>query len=473
MHKIKYLLIATAMALPAAISADPPVPASEPGACQVASDSTCYLNDKNGVNQPLDTETRGLGIPNRLIESDMNMFVNPGQVVNYGTAYLEGWLGANLVWGGATVPLPANQKLAIFLRRPLNLNSALGSTDVLFSKYAGSVSPAGFLNGGGSAFTGDVGAVPGTSTLSAFSILDKAKKGFGNIDAMYGIAIGNLNLGLRLSYANIAHSQEKTDATLNYNAKYNTNSHNIGAGLGAQLKSVGPGYLDVALSTDIPIVKLEYNNQITAGSENITIKSGTPFSLGVLTRYVTPIGQDKLILAVNVDTFKVPYEIRGSSTAGLQLSRDAASSMLNIQFDAAYHQSFQEGKLKIIYSAGAGSLRSTYKISDNTNAATLNSEYEITNFFIPLGVAAEHKTFESLKTRIGIRKNVVSNKTTVDKTVTTSNTTKTSFYGDDELTVAMGLGWIPAEKVQLDFAMSANAFNLTTFFSAVSARYHY
>jgi hypothetical protein len=471
MKILKYLPV---LALTAqTVWADAPAPASEPGACQPGTDSSCYLNDKNGINQPLDTQTRGLAIPNRLIESDMNMFVNPGQVVNYGTAYLEGWLGANLVWGGATVPLPANQKLAIFLRRPLNLNSPLGSTETLFNKYAGQISPAGFLNGGGSLFTGDVAAAPGTSSLSAYSILDKAKKGFGNVDLMYGIALGKINLGLRLSYANIAHSQDKTDSTANYSARFATNSHNIGAGLGAQVKDFGPGYLDFALSTDIPITKLEYSNQIAAGSENIAIKSTTPFSLGVLTRYVMPVGQDKIILAVNVDTFKVGHEIRGVNTTAVQLSRDASASMLNVQFDAAYHQSFQEGKLKIIYSAGVGSTRATYKIADNNSAATLNSAYEVSNFFIPLGVAAEHKTFESLRTRIGLRKNVISNKTITDTTVTTSNTTKTSFYADDELLVAMGLGWTPAEKVQLDFAMNANAFNLNTFFSAVSARYHY
>lgn len=453
------------LALQPALWADAPTPASDPTTCTPGSSDSCYLADKNAVNQPLDTQTRGLAVPNRLIESDMNMFVNPGQLVNYGTAYLEGWLGSNLVWGGATVPMPANQKLAIFLRRPLNLNSPLGATESLFSKYPES----GFLNGGGSTFTGDTTATTG----SAFSILDRAKKGFGNLDLMYGIAVGKLNFGARLSYANVKHSQEKTDSTANYTAKFATNSHNIGAGLGVQVKDLGPGYLDVALSSDFPIVKLEYNNQIAAGSENLSIKSGTPFSLGILTRYVMPVGQDKLIVAVNVDTFKVPYEIRGATTANVQRSRDGSTKVLNVAFDVAYHQNFQEGKLKIIYSAGVGSTSSTLAMSDNIAPATYNNELSITNFFIPLGVAAEHKTFETLKTRIGVRKNVISNKKTVDKTATTSNTTETSFYSDDELTVAMGLGWTPAEKVQIDLAMNANAFKLDTFFSAISARYHY
>lgn len=466
--KKRNLILSAALLVSAYTSAyaDAPAPASDPTTCQPGSSDNCYLADKNAVNQPLDTQTRGLAVPNRLIESDMNMFVNPGQLVNYGTAYLEGWLGANLVWGGATVPMPANQKLAIFLRRPLNLNSPLGATETLFSKYP----EAGFLNGGGSTFTGDTGTTTGNT---AFSILDKAKKGFGNVDLMYGIAMGKLNFGARLSYANVKHNQQKTDTTANYNANFATNSHNIGAGLGVQVKDFGPGYLDVALSSDFPIVKLEYNNTIAAGNENISIKSGTPFSLGVLTRYVMPVGQDKLIAAVNVDTFKVPYEIRGATTTNVLRSRDGSTKVFNLNVDLAYHQNFQEGKLKIIYSAGVGSTSMTLAMADNIAPATYNNELSITQFFIPLGVAAEHKTFETLKTRIGVRKNVISNKKTVDKTATTSNTTETSFYADDELLVAMGLGWTPAEKVQVDLAMNANAFKLDTFFSAISARYHY
>ncbi|MBX3723192.1 MAG: type II toxin-antitoxin system VapC family toxin [Turneriella sp.] len=219
--------------------------------------------------------------------------------------------------------------------------------------------------------------------------------------------------------------------------------------------------------------RLAFVKFVAAGNENISIKSGTPFSLGVLTRYVMPVGQDKLIAAVNVDTFKVPYEIRGATTTNVLRSRDGSTKVFNLNVDLAYHQNFQEGKLKIIYSAGVGSTSMTLAMADNIAPATYNNELSITQFFIPLGVAAEHKTFETLKTRIGVRKNVISNKKTVDKTATTSNTTETSFYADDELLVAMGLGWTPAEKVQVDLAMNANAFKPDTFFSAISARYHY
>jgi hypothetical protein len=74
---------------------------------------------------------------------------------------------------------------------------------------------------------------------------------------------------------------------------------------------------------------------------------------------------------------------------------------------------------------------------------------------------------------MGVRKNVFSNKTSTDKTATQTITTDRAFFGEDELIVAMGLGWTPADKVNIDFAMNANAFKLDTFFSAVSARYHY
>lgn len=475
MKKIKLFLFLSCIGTPALLWADSfPLTVSDPSVCQQGSSDNCYLTDKTALNQPLDTETRGLGLSNRLIESDMNMFVNPGQVVNYGTAYLEGWLGNNLVWGGATVPMPAKQKLAVFLRRPLNSNSALGAARGLFNKYHGESAPTTAGAGLGlPALTGDGGSnyTNGEFNGGTFGILDTAKKGFGNVDMLYGLSLGNMNLGLRLSYASTSQSEEKTNATSTL--KFNTSAKNVGAGLGLQWKDLGPGYLDVSVSTDIPIVRLEYDNRIAAGTETRSVKSGTPFSLGFLGRYVMPVGKDKLILATGIDTFNVPYTISSTTTAGVATNLEAASKALFISGDVAYHQIFLEGKLKIIYSTGVGSTKITYTAANTANASLLNSEYSITNFFIPLGVSAEHQTFESLKTRIGVRKNIASNREIADKTVTTNTTTNTSFYQDDELLVAMGLGWIPAEKVQIDFAMNANAFKLDTFFSALSARYHY
>lgn len=455
----KFLFAAVCALAPYAVRAEIPTASSDPTACEQSSQGNCYLSDINGVNQPLDTQTRGLGVPNRLVESDMNMFVNPGQVVNYGTAYLEGWLGANLVWGGATVPLPAKQKIAVFLRRPMNANSPLGATQALFDKYPQATS----LNGGG--VTGYDGNFTGTN----LGYLNKTAKGFGNVDLLYGITFGDLNFGLRLSYANVRNNVENTTATASL--KFNSYAHNIGGGLGVQWKNLGPGYVDLALSTDIPIVKVEYNNTLAAGSESMSVKGSGPISLGALARYVMPVGQDKLILAVNMDTFKTPYEIRGASVTSAQISRDAQASIFNFAVDAAYHQNFQEGKLRIIYSAGFGSASAKYTSTDNTAGTSL--EFEKTHFYVPLGVAAEHKTFESLKTRLGVRKNVYSAKATSDKTATGTTTTGTSFQLDDELTLAMGLGWTPAEKVQVDLAMNANVFNAATFFTALSARYHY
>src|SRR5690606_27532246 len=99
---------------------------------------------------------------------------------------------------------------------------------------------------------------------------------------------------------------------------------------------------------------------------------------------------------------------------------------------------------------------------DTTNAA--ESSLEKTHFYIPLGVAVEHQTFETLKTRIGVRKNVFSDKSLKDATPTQTITQATSFYLDDELLLATGFGWTPADKVQIDFALNATVLNLTTIF---------
>lgn len=463
--KLSKLLAFLLVALPPLTAAAPPGPGDLSDECiSAGTGQTCYLANKSAVNQPLDTQTRGLALPNRLIESDMNMFVNPGQLLNYGTAYLEGWLGANNVWGGATVPLPGKQKLAIFIRRPQNLNSALGSAKSLFDTYKGDLT---FLNGGGNT------SYQGEFEGATFGIMDINKKGFGNADLMYGIGIGTLNLGLRLSYANVRNATDSLDSTTSRNLRFSTASHNIGAGLGVQWQNLGPGYLDFAISGDIPISKAEWNNVIGTASENLSVQNSGAYGMGFLTRYVMPFGQDKVIAAVNIDTYKNPFEIRGTSLTNASRSRDAQASALNISFDVAYHQMFQEGKLRIIYSTGFGSTASKYTMADNNTPATLNNSTEYSNVYMPLGVAAEHRTFETLKLRIGVRKNVLSFRKQSIKTVTTNLENNSTFYSDDELTVAMGLGWTPAEKVQLDFAMNANAFKLDTFFSAISARFHY
>lgn len=441
--------------------AEPPQVGSGAYACSSDGGSSCY-SDTNAVNQPLDTETRALSLPNRLVESDMNMFMNPGQIMNYGTAYLEGWLGANAVWGGATVPLPANQKLAVFIRRPLNTNSPLGSVQSLFNKY----SQAAFLTNGTAGYDG---SFSGTN----LGIIDTTAKGFGNADLMYGIATGNLNWGARLSYANMRNDVTNNTVATSVNAQYKMSAHNIGVGAGVQWKNLGAGYLDLSLSSDIPIVNIQYDATAPAGSENLSVKSAALPSISFLTRYVMPVGSDKLLVALNVDQYKVPFEIRGTNLGGVKKSEDAATSVFNVQLDAAYHQNFQEGKLKVIYSSGMGRTSANYTSVDKNNPAVLDSSYESAHFFIPVGVAVEHRTFETVKTRFGIRKNIFSSRSSVDKDVTQKTETSRAFYLDDELAMAMGLGWTPAEKVNVDLAMNAYGFSGTNFFTAISARYHY
>lgn len=77
MRFILYVAILLA-AIPFAVYAVPPNTGTDVTVCAPGSSDVCYLSDLNGVNQPLDTQTRGLAVPNRLIESDMNMFMNPG-----------------------------------------------------------------------------------------------------------------------------------------------------------------------------------------------------------------------------------------------------------------------------------------------------------------------------------------------------------------------------------------------------------
>lgn len=446
---------------------------TDPGACGDPNLPCQY--DKNAVAQPQNTTMRAMALPNRLTEGDFNTYVNPGQVVNYGTAYLEGWTGAPLAWGGAGIPLPGNQKIAIFLRRPLNQNSALGSVKSMFDTTAFKLPNTTLPNGGAGGIANN-GEVNG----DAFGILSTAK-GFGNLDLFYGIPLGNVNVGLRLSYANVSKAAEETTATSD--KKFSSSSYDVSVGLGAQIKNFFGGYLDAAVSSGYVKTSVKYDNMVTAGSEYMYITSKTPLILGGLLRYVLPVGENKLLLAANMDTWNLPLELRGQNTAGSSTHAiDASTKAMLLNLDAAYHQTFTEAKLKIIYSAGVGYARNTYAMSTAINPSSaadifgntlVDNKDELINTFIPLGLAAEHQTFENLKTRIGIRKNVVSVKSRTQKVGTTTTTYDTQFSNDDELTMAMGLGWMPAQKVSFDFAMSANAFNLTTFFSAISIRYYY
>jgi len=474
-----------------------PVDPATKGTCENQSGSaacTAVYSDRNALDQPSDSQTRGLAVPNRLLENDFNIFVNPGQLANYGTAYLEGWRGSNAVWGGATIPLPfgTNQKIAVFLRRPLNANSALGSVRGLFNLYpitnaANSSTTAINPNFAGPATAASYPGFDGKFDGDTFGIIDNAKKGFGNVDLMYGLPLGKINLGLRMSYSSVRRNASAgTSATVATTESYNfdTTSHDFSAGVGAQIKDLGPGYLDVAMTYGYVSTNMSFSNALTASrSESLSVASKNPLILGGLVRYVMPFGEHRLIAAVNIDSFKLPLALSGKNVLNTSTHAiDATTQALNGAFDVAFHQAFTEAKLKVIYSTGFLRNATNYDFSTATapTAATdifggivFNNAYESTLLAVPVGIAAEHQTFETLKTRIGVRKNVVSNRYTKMRTATTSYEYNTRFDADDDLIMAMGLGWTPMQKVNVDIALNADVMNPSTLFAAISARYHY
>ncbi|MCB1146294.1 MAG: hypothetical protein KDK38_05785 [Leptospiraceae bacterium] len=458
---------------------------SLPYRCQIQDDQVCNYLDTSSIGQTVDTETRSLALPNRLLENDFNVFVNPGQLMNYGTAYLEGWRGGNNVWGGATIPLPGNQKLGVFLRRPTNTLSAAGSVATLFNTYK--------LDGttnlpGTTATTIPVTGSSAGITGTQYGILDTTRKGFGNIDLLYATGVSGMNLGFRLSYANVSASEEKNNPAAGITKSIEkVSTHDIQASVGAQIKSIGPGYLDATLTFGTLLSSYSYEETAATGVNRAEISGGFPITLGALFRYILPSGENRMIFALNIDYYNVPLNLSGQNAAGTSLhALEAGSGMFNTTFDFAYHQKFEEQDLKVIYSTGLGYLSTGYalKTTANPSGATdifggnsLDLDRVDNQFYVPLGIAAEHQTFETIKTRIGVRKNIMSFKSGEQKTIVANTDTtrnfSNQFFLDDELQVAMGLGWVPVSKVQIDLAMNADAFNLTTFFSAVSVRYHY
>lgn len=465
----KRILLIGLIFSPAFLHADDPCDSSQaPAFCSSRIvDST--------VNEARETTDRAMALPNRLAENDFNAINNPSHLMNHGTAYLEGWTSSPYAWGGATIPLPSDSmKLGIFLRRPLTDRHPFFNmlTDPTLVTSALPASQKGAKIKYNS-------KVPGMDDLGLYDATGFQKRGLGNADAFFGISLNSsVNLGIRVGY--LAASKKETDTTVT--APANTRSESSlqepSFGLGTQIKNLGPGYLDVAVSFSMPSMKWDANNT----TNTYATKSRFSYTTNALVRYVTPIGQNRLIVAASGDFYNMPVEITDSRAGGSQ-TRISTTNYSAFSVDAAFWQNLAETKLKVIYSTGFGYIAQGNSLKTDSVSGTggpdtltgsVDSQYKSSQVYIPLGVAIEHQTLETLKTRFGVRKNVYSPKsteTTVSGTVTRDSTSL--FAIDEELMVAMGLGWTPAPKVNIDLAMNANAFKLDTFFSAISARYHY
>lgn len=453
------------------LHADDPCASSQaPGFCYSRiTDST--------VNEARETTDRAMALPNRLAENDFNAINNPSHLMNYGTAYLEGWGGSQYAWGGATIPLPSDSmKLGVFVRRPVSdrhpfYNMLTNPTAVNTSVAPAAATPG---NQSGQKIMYNA-AVPILANLSMFEAAGAPARGLGNVDAFFGMSLNSsINLGVRVGY--LSASTSATDNTTGTKSSASVQEPSLG--LGVQVKNLGPGYLDVALSFSAPMTKWESNT----ATNTYAAKNNFAYTTTGLVRYVMPVGQNKLIVAAAADLYNMPVEITDSNAAGSQ-TRISTAKYTSLSVDAAFWQNFAERKLKVIYSAGFGYIRQGYYLKTDaitgtggpdTLAASVDSQFIGKHIYVPIGVAIEHQTLETLKTRFGVRKNIFapkSTETTVSGTVTKE--TSGQFAFEEELMVAMGLGWTPAEKVNIDLAMNANAFKLDTFFSAVSARYHY
>lgn len=471
MKKILTAVFVAALCPEFVLADDPCASSQAPGYC------FSRISDSS-VNEARETTDRAMALPNRLAENDFNAINNPSHLMNYGTAYLEGWGGTQFAWGGATIPLPSdNMKLGVFVRRPVSdrhpfYNMLTNPTSVNTMVSPGAATPG---NQSGQKLLYNA-TIPILSNLSMFEAAGGAPaRGLGNIDAFFGMTLNSsINIGVRLGY--LSASRKTTDVAAG--TKSDASIQEPSVGLGVQLKNMGPGYLDIALSFSLPSASMDANT----ATNTYTVKNKFAYTTTGLVRYVMPVGQNKLILAAAADLYNLPVEITDANAGGSQ-TRISTTSYTSFSLDAAFWQSFSERKLKVIYSAGAGYVRQGYYLKTDavsgaggpdTLATSVDSQFIGTHFYIPVGVAVEHQTLETLKTRIGVRKNIFAprnTETTVSGTVTKEASGQFAF--EEELMLAMGLGWTPADKVNIDFAMNANAFKLDTFFSAVSARYHY
>jgi hypothetical protein len=397
-----------------------------------------------------------------------NIWLNPAQTTEYGTAYGEVWGGGSgqANWGGATVGLPVG-RLGIFIARPYTGNTgALGLATGAPLGGADESAVAGTITSAGNAFG------------QTLAVIAPARNIF---DILYGAPVGDkASVGVRVSYA--LDKVENTSQTQgpSVNNKIDKKADDLNFAFGALLKDVlGMSMLDVAFDVSLVSVDNTYSDGTGAG-QNANFKSDGNVNFGFLLRPVWQKDDATCIWSFRYDRFNTSSKgdtDTSGATAGSQYAFDDKADQISINY--AHHQK-QTDRLKMIWAGGLNWMQRTNKFTNNLAGAAgndINRKEQL--IALPIAMALEHQTFSKAVTRFGVSHEVYRfTKAEVNDPETAGSfTTKTNTQGRGTTLVSLGLGYKPTDDVDFDIGLNTPVFNfgsgLGTSVTRASLRYHY
>lgn len=427
-----------------------------------------------------DTASKSLAIPAVLLENDFNSFFNPSQLVNYGTLYGEVLQAGP--WGGATIPLPNDAKLAIFLGRPYQTPSvSLNLAPFTASEAAGDL--AVIDSSGFSA----IGNGPFTSVDFSLPAL------YNHIDILFGKRLANgTAIGIKYAYAGNASSsgqdQKKTSGWTS-SVKRSLADHHLTLGL--LLPEVVATYLDASLDIGWIWLRNTWDAEDTAGGETgrAAWSAGGLPSFSLLLRPVLVKGDNTYIASLNLSYQNADSAIKLQDDADGDGAYDnAADGTFNLTLKnsafvptllfAAHTKPFEH--LAVIYSSGfIGRFISSTAVGVHEGSALASfldytekgSSQRIT---IPIGVSGQFQPVRWAKLRLGVNKDFVvfnRSRSQDDAGNKTVDAPEGALAG--ELLTSMGVGFTPVEKLEIDLSIATAAFALNSLIGSASVRFHY
>ena len=455
---------------------------------------TAPVGPNPGAYYQTDSMMASLGLANVNVLSDYNIWINPARLSGK-IASAEIWQGAT--WGGTTIGLPVGT-LGVFVGRPyggyvisgVNINGSLLRVGTGDDPDA-SVTFGSFLGGG--AVTGVDPAI-GDLRVLAPAI---------DFDLLYSLDIGLMKLGLRITQAGNTAKVSQVYQSTGVFAKDGTatsdrKSTDMQTAIGATIKDLALiEELDVSISMSQPTVDNSYTEKswaiFGATQKDITadakLKTDAGTNMAILVRGIVPVGDNKLIASV------ISESIDNSSTLNWGSDNDNEAANLEMSFtdkwvdkttgmglNAAYH-TMPMDSLKAIYTFGYASISRENKYTSTDNLGTTDDgtpkgtteDDTLTEARsgITLGLALEHQTFKTIKTRVGVSRAIMqtqSVKLTDTDNLLATNTAdiydggaKKTTIREDTLTtqgpttVSAGLGIELAKDLNMDLQVVSGA----------------
>lgn len=358
----------------------------------------------------------GMGVANWQIEDDFNVFINPAQLSNY----------KNVIYGELGTDPCSTAGVS---------NSGLGGT----AGCGDSIINSGHNNRGVGAFGGlnmDVsyggwGVYLGRpySPTGPLNLMGSTPPVANRFDLFY--ALHGAPAGFYLSYAS-----RSTESKGGGGPKVTDQASEINLGGGVLINNM----LDAAINLGLPSSK-------TDDGAGTTTKGDAGVNISLLARHHMGLGGNSKLLTTGQILLG---DASSKITAGGGTAKDKLTST-TVRLDTAVNSKPNPSTLLV---AGIGVVSFSQKDKQTGASSDTDSRLQI-----PVNVGVEHQTFKSVKTRIGLTKNIYD--TSVDKNcsptspdfpneVCSAAGQKATTVSDGPATVSMGFGWAVADNLMLD-----------------------